>query len=613
MTEGHLGRTVLSREGFARQIAVGDRGSPASITPALVVTDGDLDWCSPSVSIAPFISSYDSTSLPGSLTMRGRAAVRFPFEEESPEWSCQMWHVLPPSLSDADSGIRGGELGSLLPVTWQSLRHDSRMMEIETDPEIVVLVDAAQLASDSGALSLAVTSLRQRFPASLIWCPGISSPDNLALLTMMGVDLHDLTRTRQAAIRGFAMTGDGPSSALGELEPNEHLSEWEREVKIVKAAIDSGTLRNLVEKRSLNSAKYVEELRIHDRLMRSSFSSCHDGESEEFQVVAEGCEVPLKRFTKRDVRLRCDSPTSADNPLIRDWHRRMAEEYLPPEESSQVLVLLPCSARKPYSYSQSHRRFRRVLRHRLHHEVMVTAPLGLVPRELEELWPASHYDIPVTGEWTQDELSLIHRLVQSLTERGGYELVIDHSGIGFSEESLGVEVIDTRQGDSAGSEAALSRLEGASENAAERFGTQSVNERSHLLIKFRSVSRWLHGSDSWLDGCRVAGKPPRWKIVKEKEQMAMWHPDDGRFAFSKASLPTLLDTGTLSRLHIHDGPEWRGDVFTPMVDRVDGDVRVGDEVLVLRGGSLIGSARSLASKWEYSGSPGRLAKSQHRL
>ena len=29
--------------------------------------------------------------------------------------------------------------------------------------------------------------------------------------------------------------------------------------------------------------------------------------------------------------------------------------------------------------------------------------LGLVPRDLEEVWPAGHYDIPVTGDWTLDE------------------------------------------------------------------------------------------------------------------------------------------------------------------------------------------------------------------
>ena len=86
---------------------------------------------------------------------------------------------------------------------------------------------------------------------------------------------------------------------------------------------------------------------------------------------------------------------------------RVRDEYLPPLHQREVLVLLPCSAKKPYRLSQSHYRFRRAIKDLRIHEVMVTAPLGLVPRELEDLWPAANYDIPVTGNWDSDELLVI--------------------------------------------------------------------------------------------------------------------------------------------------------------------------------------------------------------
>ena len=73
---------------------------------------------------------------------------------------------------------------------------------------------------------------------------------------------------------------------------------------------------------------------------------------------------------------------------------------------------------------------------------MVTAPLGLVPRELEDLWPAAHYDIPVTGDWDEDELAIITGMVSRIVERVGYKEVINHSGLDFFIE--GVEVHDTR-------------------------------------------------------------------------------------------------------------------------------------------------------------------------
>ncbi len=46
--------------------------------------------------------------------------------------------------------------------------------------------------------------------------------------------------------------------------------------------------------------------------------------------------------------------------------------------------------------SQSHKKFQRAIAGRAH-ELIITSPLGLVPRELECIYPAGHYDLPVTG------------------------------------------------------------------------------------------------------------------------------------------------------------------------------------------------------------------------
>jgi archaeosine synthase len=245
---------------------------------------------------------------------------------------------------------------------------------------------------------------------------------------------------------------------------------------------------------------------------------------------------------------------------------------------------------------------------------MVTSPLGLVPRELEELWPASHYDIPVTGEWDGDELELIHKCVKSLVSNNGYKMLINHSGIDFDSDEIGVEIIDTRQGEGAGSHDALQRLKQASEDAAKKYHLDyRMNEKQQLLIKMRSISLRLHNNDDWLENAHVGGKPPRWKILVGKQQLAMWHPQDGRFAFPKGTLPNLAKCGTLSEVHLEDGPKLEGDIFSPMVNKVIGDIRVGDEVLLFRAGNLLGSARSVTAKWEYFGSPGRVAKTKHRL
>ena len=185
----------------------------------------------------------------------------------------------------------------------------------------------------------------------------------------------------------------------------------------------------------------MEHLRYHDRLMRAALSEEMEALESMSDESLSVCKLvkgsPLRRFVKEGTIIRCNSAVSRQDPLIADWIHRIRTTYKSPKEQSKVLILLPCSARKPYSMSQSHRRFRRNLRHRPLHEVIVTAPLGLVPRELEELWPAGHYDIPVTGDWDRDEIENIRSLVKSIVCNNEYELVINHSGVDLEDSEIG--------------------------------------------------------------------------------------------------------------------------------------------------------------------------------
>src|SRR5208283_958345 len=93
-------------------------------------------------------------------------------------------------------------------------------------------------------------------------------------------------------------------------------------------------------------------------------------------------------------------------------------------------VLLPCSKTKPYRSSRSHRRMAKAFEGlaavaRLH-VVSVTSPLGLVPRELEDLPPARQYDIPVTGEWDEDERGAVSAALSHLLATGSYRSVLVH-------------------------------------------------------------------------------------------------------------------------------------------------------------------------------------------
>jgi len=274
------------------------------------------------------------------------------------------------------------------------------------------------------------------------------------------------------------------------------------------------------------------------------------------------------------------------------------------------LILLPCSAKKPYKLSQSHASFRKQIGDIRAHEVMVTAPLGLVPRELEDLWPAAHYDIPVTGDWDADELVMIYDMLDQLIDRIGYSTVINHSGLDYKSKIT--NVINTRIRESARSKDALERLSIEVKSACTGLSDVPA-ELSHKIEKLKSISRFLHGFDGWLNGCQVRGRPPILTITKNGEQMAKWDPRRGRFLMSKACIRSMHDSDSLKVVELLDEVDWVGDIFPNMVKKNDSNILVGDEIRVIQTGKLLGSARVLAPGWEWPHGPGKLAKSRHRI
>ena len=594
MDERPLARSVVARHRFGRLFSLGDRNSPASWSPALILSPDDENL---SFSLAPFEFSRDSSSLPAKLSIKTRTNLTLPFDGLD-LWEATEGLVLPPSLVESNSGefAVGGEI---LPISWQSLHHDLSLNNKDLVPSIIILTDAPQLANQKGLLSEALFILRTRFPSSLIWTPGIGGPDNCAILTWMGVDLFDLARSRHASSLGVILSENGPREVEESIDEDSSMSSqiiaWKNSLAATRSAIRQGNLRELVEKQAISSPRSVERLRIHDARMSS----------------LDGSVSGLSRVKGQFHELRCHSYSSRDDPLIQDWRQRVSLDHTPPEHQSKVLVLLPCSATKPYRLSSSHKRFSRSITSNAVHEVIVTAPLGLVPRELEDIWPAGNYDIPVTGDWDSDELIVIRKMISEYTSRNNYLRIINHSGIEITSESL--EIIDTRKGLTAGSTEALENLNQIIEQSVEEFNLINVKESKHRLGKLRALSRFQHGTDKWLDGTGIQGRPPIFTIRKEGTQLALWNPRLGRFSFTKACLPLLEESGEFPEAHLMPGFDWRGDLFSSNVIDFKGSIRIGDEILVYQDNLLIGSARAEAAGWEWPDGPSRLARAQHRL
>ena len=233
-------------------------------------------------------------------------------------------HVLPPSLEEANAG-ESADSGPLLPVSWQRLHHDPSLLDADLQPNIVVLVDAVQLAAQPAKLVTAIQTLKHRFPGALLWTPGLGGPDNAAVLAWFGVDLFDTSRTRFALSANHLLTAFGPRQPLdGEsFSMDVALHHYQQALRSVQSAIETGTLRNLAQQQSLNSPRLVEHMRHFDALMneKSDVLRAHPSGLETIEFMAQESHLDAE---------------------VASWVEYMIQHYQTPDGLDNVLVLLPC-------------------------------------------------------------------------------------------------------------------------------------------------------------------------------------------------------------------------------------------------------------------------------
>jgi archaeosine synthase len=284
-----------------------------------------------------------------------------------------------------------------------------------------------------------------------------------------------------------------------------------------------------------------------------------------------------------------NSAESLDRAEIRRFARRVVERYRAPRDD--IAVLLPCSAGKPYSQSRSHADFRDAINRRAH-EVVVTSPLGVVPRGLENVYPAAHYDTPVTGRWTPTEVEFVGDVLSDYLERNDYDRVVAHveeQGYGDvverATEGTDVEVDRTvPDGAHPTDDGSLDALREALDG--ERSAARGEEERAY--VRATADYQFGRGAGDVLDDAYVEGRLPRLRLVRDSDDahLATLTPGYGTLAVSVEGAREL----GAATVEIDDFvPE--GSVLAPGVTDADSVIRVGDDVL-FEGPSAVGVGRA---------------------
>lgn len=466
--------------------------------------------------------------------------------------------------------------------------------------DLYVLGAARQLEDRPRALVEAVIRIRESTaPDTALYAPALALPENLALLAYAGIDIFDDTRAYMGASMGIYFTAGGsyplknlrelpcscgacallckPDAISGderkELLIRHNVYKLSEELKNVRNHIRESTLREYVEAACRTRPWLTAALRLLD---------AHPSYLEK--------RTPVSRA---GTMYACSSE-SANRVEVRRFADRVRTRYAPPE--CDILLLLPCSARKPYSMSNSHQKFLAALGkyRRYVHEVIITSPLGIVPRELEFTYPAAHYDVPVTGHWDLEERAWVGGCLRDYIGRHRYGKVIAHVEGAYREicESASSDIIYSSEG-SVTSRTSLESLYDSVATAVSELDARPVPGRPLGVTRAIADYQFGAGASGLLvpDGAAVK----RYQVFAGKEHVASIIPEYGLLALTLAGGERLRQPGSYC-VKIGDFIP-RGNVLAPGVDDADPQIRPNDEVIII-GEKAFGVGRARMSGWE---------------
>ncbi|WP_114576961.1 archaeosine synthase subunit alpha [Saliphagus sp. LR7] len=506
-------------------------------------------------------------------------------EREVPEGSEGELTVLP------HRGLPGGtpeEVRESFSVEYPDVEYPSAAVISSASPEAhavdaYLLSDGQSIVGHGASFVSGIVSVREAIqPDTLLVLSGVATPRNVATLVYAGVDAVDAARATAEGTRGRYLTteGDRRLSDLEELpcacpacrtpveeftradcaEHNENALR--AELAVVRQRIREGRLRD-----------YVEGQARHDQWLTATMRELDD----RWGYIEERAPI------LREAEMTAATGDTIRRPEIRRYADRVTTRYR--NRFENPLVLVPCSARKPYSESKSHGRFHDAIGWRAH-LVSMTSPIGVVPQELETTYPAQQYDTVVTGRWTEEETAFVARVLRRYLERNEYPEIVAHVPTeGYREiverveSDLALDVTYTVP------EGAHPTDESSLENLAEALAGElkySKREREHNTV--RAIADYLLGDgagDDLFPDLRTTGRYPKLQVRDgDDTQLATMVPRYGTLSFTLEGARRWVESSVPTKRVEIDSFTPHGSVLAPGVVSADEGIRVGDEVVI---------------------------------
>ncbi|HNX08694.1 MAG TPA: archaeosine synthase subunit alpha [Methanothrix sp.] len=456
--------------------------------------------------------------------------------------------------------------------------------------DVYVLGNASALKNPRDLVA-AITGVREAIvPDTALYAPALATPANLALLIYLGLDLLDSIRMVADGLLGRYHTRDGVWNA-------EDIPELPCRCESCRQIADSGITKELLI--AHNVQKLDEELLAVRQAIRSE--GMREYVERQVRVTPEQTtamrllDAEHQYLEKRTPTIRrstfyANCSESLFRVEVTRFAGRVINRYSSPK--SDVLLLLPCSAKKPYSLSRSHRLFSEAIggHRRYLHELILTSPLALVPRELEDAYPAASYDVPVTGRWDREERAWLVSCLEAYLKKNHYSRIVAHLD-GELEEAVRDSGLDATYTGGGTNGTALARLSEAVSEACR----DAIRLPDLRLLRYRAHADFCFGKgagDLLLSGkIIVRGR----EIQDEKKKPLAATTPNGTIALSLEGAKRLEPLGSYI-VRIGDFLP-KGSLLAPGVVDADEQIRPGDEVIIA-GVRAFGIGRAKMSGWE---------------
>jgi archaeosine synthase len=447
-----------------------------------------------------------------------------------------------------------------------------------------VLSEAPAVLGHGAAVFETLSNVRTAIPEdTALYCSGVATPANVATLAWAGVDIFDPDRAVVAGTRGRYLTTDGRAflEDLRELPCacpacQRPVDEFDREdcvahnvnalvaaVRTVRERIRAGRLRDYLDGQMRHEAWLTATVREYE---------------------SQYAHVERRTPVFRDAQITAATEDAMRRVEIQRFANRVTTRYRP-RFDDRPLVLVPCSAAKPYGDSQSHGQFRDAIGYRAH-KLSMTSPIGVVPQELETTYPAQHYDSVVTGDWSAEEYEFVASVLRRYLARADYPRVVAHVPPDYRPivERVAEDVdapVEYTVEDHPTTDASLAAL------AETLHGEPTYDKRTREHHTLRAIADYQFGDgagDDLFDAfgdVTLTGRYPRLQVRDgDGTQFATMVPQYGLLSFTLAGATRWADSAAPTKRVEIDGFVPHGSVLAPGVVDADDEIRPGDEVLI---------------------------------